>query len=105
LQEAKRYIGLESNNVAEYRAVLLGLCLARKLGAGEVCLINDSELVARQLRGEYKVKNAGLQPLFIQARQELSDFVRWSIENVPRDQNTRADELVNEALDEAASLP
>jgi ribonuclease HI len=104
LSETKLYIGSSSNNVAEYRAVLLGLDLALELGASEVCVVNDSELVARQLRGEYRVKNAGLQPLFKQTRVKLAEFSRWSIENVSRDQNTRADELVNEALDEAASL-
>lgn len=60
--ERKAYIGVATNNVAEYRAVLLGLELARELGASEVEVVNDSELVARQIEGRYKVKNAGLKP-------------------------------------------
>ena len=96
------YIGETTNNVAEYRGLLLGLELARKLGATEVEVINDSELVARQIGGQYKVKHAGLRPLFDEAMRELRTFDRWSVRNVPRAQNARADELVNEALDAAA---
>ena len=69
--ERKAYIGEATNNVAEYRALLLGLELARELGAEEVEVVNDSELIARQIGGEYKVKHAGLKPLFIEAMKEL----------------------------------
>ena len=100
LAERKLYIGEATNNVAEYRAFLLGLELARDLGAEEVEVINDSELVARQIGGEYKVKNAGLKPLFTEAMSELRGFHRWSVRPVPREQNARADGLVNEALDD-----
>jgi ribonuclease HI len=101
LAEAGEYIGEATNNVAEYRALLLGLSLARGLGARAVEVVNDSELVARQIGGQYKVKNAGLRPLWAQATQELRGFDRWSVRSVPRAQNARADELVNQALDEA----
>lgn len=101
LAERGEYIGEATNNVAEYRAVQLGLRLARELGADEVEVVNDSELVARQIGGQYKVKNAGLRPLFIETMAALREFDRWSVRNVPREENTRADELVNEALDEA----
>jgi ribonuclease HI len=101
LGERKLYIGEATNNVAEYRALLLGLELARHLGAEEVEVINDSELIARQIGGEYKVKHAGLKPLFSEAMRELRGFDRWSVRPVRREQNARADELVNEALDEA----
>jgi ribonuclease HI len=101
LGERKLYIGEATNNVAEYRALLLGLELARDLGAEEVEVINDSELIARQIGGEYKVKHAGLKPLFSEAMRELRGFDRWSVRPVRREQNARADELVNEALDEA----
>lgn len=94
-------IGVATNNVAEYRALLRGLELARALGADEVEVVNDSELVARQIGGQYKVKNAGLKPLFIETMAALREFDRWSVRNVPREENARADELVNEALDEA----
>jgi len=101
LAERKLYIGEATNNVAEYRALLLGLELARDLGADEIEVINDSELIARQIGGEYRVKHAGLKPLFAQATSELRGFDRWAVRSVRREQNTRADELVNKALDEA----
>jgi ribonuclease HI len=100
LGERKLYIGEATNNVAEYRALLLGIELARELGAEEVEIVNDSELVARQIGGEYKVKHAGLKPLFTEAMRELRGFHKWAVRPVRRDQNARADELVNEALDE-----
>jgi ribonuclease HI len=102
LGEASSYIGEATNNVAEYRAVLLGLELARSLGAREVEVVNDSELVARQIGGQYKVKHAGLRPLFLEAMRELRGFDRWAVRNVRREHNKRADELVNEELDRAA---
>jgi len=98
--ERNAYIGEATNNVAEYRALLLGLELARELGASEVELINDSELVARQIGGEYKVKHAGLKPLFGEAMRTLLEFDAWAVRSVRREQNERADELVNRALDE-----
>ena len=101
LGERKLYIGEATNNVAEYRALLLGLEVARELGAVEVEIVNDSELVARQIGGEYKVKHVGLKPLFAEATRELRGFHKWAISTVPREQNARADELVNQALDEA----
>jgi ribonuclease HI len=97
-----RYIGEATNNVAEYKALQLGLELARKLGASEVDVINDSELVARQIGGQYKVKHAGLKPLFLETLAALREFDHWSVRNVPRAENKRADELVNDALDARA---
>lgn len=99
--ERKAYIGVATNNVAEYRAVLLGLELARELGASEVEVVNDSELVARQIDGRYKVKNAGLKPLYLETMRQLRGFKAWSVRSVRRESNERADELVNEALDAA----
>ena len=101
LAERSAYVGEATNNVAEYRALLLGLELARELGATEVEVVNDSELVARQIGGEYKVKHAGLRPLYMESMEALRGFERWSVRSVPREGNVRADELVNEALDEA----
>jgi ribonuclease HI len=103
LTEEGRYIGEATNNVAEYRAVLLGLELARSVGAREVEVVNDSELVARQIGGQYKVKNPGLRPLWEDAVTALRGFDSWSVQNVPRALNARADELVNEALDREAA--
>ncbi len=101
LGERSAYIGEATNNVAEYRAVLLGLELAGALGAREVDVVNDSELVARQIGGQYKVKNAALKPLFVETMETLRGFDAWKVRNVRREANERADALVNEALDEA----
>lgn len=86
--------------MAEYRALLLGLDLARRLGASAVEVICDSELVARQVGGQYKVKSGGLRPLHREAMQALRAFDRWSVSSVRRTENERADELVNARLDE-----
>ena len=92
-------IGATTNNVAEYRALLRGLERARALGADEVEVVGDSELVAKQINGQYKVKHAGLKPLHAQALQALGGFDRWRVRTVPRAQNAAADALVNAALD------
>jgi ribonuclease HI len=102
IDEVAERIGVATNNVAEYRAVLKGIERAQALGAGEVELIGDSELVARQLTGAYKVKHPSMKPLHAQALAALGGFDRWRIRTVPRAQNARADELVNAALDAAA---
>ena len=99
LDEAAEPIGEATNNVAEYRALLRGLERARELGATEVEVVNDSEFVARQVQGAYKVKHPGLRPLHDQAMEALRGFERWSVRSVPRAQNAHADELVNAALD------
>jgi ribonuclease HI len=103
LDEASQTIGDATNNVAEYKALLLGVDRARALGGTEVEVINDSELIAKQLQGAYKVKHAGLRPLYEQALGALRGFDRWSIRSVPRAENAHADALVNQALDAAAS--
>jgi ribonuclease HI len=102
IDEVAERIGIATNNVAEYRAVLKGIERAQALGAGEVELIGDSELVARQLTGAYKVKHPSMKPLHAEALAALSGFDRWRIRTVPRAQNARADALVNAALDAAA---
>lgn len=98
-EEIAERIGVATNNVAEYRALLRGVTAARALGADEVEIIGDSELVARQLTGAYRVKNAALKPLRAEVLRAL-DGMRWTIRTVPRAQNSRADALVNAALDE-----
>lgn len=95
-------IGRATNNVAEYRALLLGLELARERGAAAVELIGDSELVVRQVKGEYRVKDAALRELHGCVRDALAGFERWSIRHVRREDNAIADGLVNDALDRAA---
>ncbi len=103
LTERAKTIGEATNNVAEYEGVLLGIELARDLGAKELDLVGDSELIARQIRGEWKVKQVHLRPYRERVVAALQDFQRWSIRNVPREQNAEADELLNQALDEAAA--
>ena len=99
LDRAHELLGVTTNNVAEYRGLLLGLRRARDLGARDVDVVNDSELVARQLTGQYRVKHADLKPLHAEAMRALGEFDRWSVRSVPRAQNADADALVNEALD------
>jgi ribonuclease HI len=99
VEELAERIGPATNNVAEYRAVLRGLERAAALGAREVELIGDSELVVRQLTGAYKVKHPALRPLYSEAMAALRGFDRWQIRNVPRAENAHADTLVNAALD------
>jgi ribonuclease HI len=102
LDELAETIGTATNNVAEYRAVLLGVERAAALGAREIEIINDSELVARQLTGAYKVKHPAMKPLYEQAVAALRQFDSWRIRNVPRAENAHADQLVNAALDGTA---
>ena len=95
-------IGAATNNVAEYRALLRGIELAREHGADELEIYSDSELVVKQVRGEYRVKDAGLKPLHAAARAALTDVGEWSFDHVRRENNAHADDLVNQALDAAS---
>lgn len=99
LEEVGERIGEATNNVAEYRALLKGIERAAALGASDLELVGDSELVVRQVEGRYKVKNAGIKPLHAEVKQALRDFDSWSIRHVRRAENADADRLVNEALD------
>jgi ribonuclease HI len=101
LGEHAELLGRATNNVAEYRALLLGLAKAAQLGADEVEVIGDSELIAKQIQGIYKVKHEAMRPLHAEAMEALRGFDSWSIRTVPRAQNARADALVNAALDGA----
>jgi len=99
LAERSETIGEATNNVAEYRAMLLGAGLAQELGAEEVELVGDSELIVKQLLGEYRVKQSHLRPLRDEVLAAINQFDDWSLRSVKREQNVRADDLVNEALD------
>jgi ribonuclease HI len=101
VEERAESIGPATNNVAEYRALLLGIERARALGADEIELVGDSELVVKQVRGEYRVKDAALKELHNRVRQKLERFDDWSIRHVRREDNEHADRLVNETLDAA----
>lgn len=99
LEEHAERIGSATNNVAEYRALMLGLERALALGAREVELIGDSELVVRQVQGEYKVRDEVLWRLNKHVIRALAEFDSWSIRHVRREDNEAADRLVNEVLD------
>jgi ribonuclease HI len=101
LEERGERIGHATNNVAEYKAMLLGIGLASALGAAELELVGDSELVVKQVKGEYKVKDANMRKLHAEVKAALRGFERWSIRHVRREKNAEADRLVNEALDGA----
>jgi probable phosphoglycerate mutase len=93
------FLGVQTNNVAEYTGVVRALELARELGARDVSLMLDSKLIVEQLSGRWRIKDAKLIPLWEAARAVLRTFDRWSIVHVPRAQNSAADALANEAID------
>jgi ribonuclease H / adenosylcobalamin/alpha-ribazole phosphatase len=95
------YLGVQTNNVAEYTGVVRALDLARELGAEEVHLLLDSKLIVEQVSGRWRVKDAKLIPLWAACRGTLGGFRRWTATHVPRAQNTVADALANEAIDRA----
>ena len=97
----KKYIGRMTNNVAEYYGLIAALDYAQSHHIRALRIESDSELLVKHMRGEYKVKSAGLKPLFLETMRELRSFDRWSVRNVRREHNERADELVNEELDRA----
>ena len=101
VDRASELLGYATNNVAEYRGLLLGLRRAAELGADEVEVVNDSELVAKQVNGQYKVKHPDMKPLHAESLVALAAFTRWKVRSVPRAQNKDADAMVNEALDTA----
>ncbi len=103
LDSVSECIGVATNNVAEYKALIAGLRAAQKFTPIEVKVRADSELLIRQLEGRYRVKNAGLQPLHREASSLLSTFPKFELQHVRREFNTEADALVNAALDAPVS--
>jgi ribonuclease HI len=99
LAERSETIGVTTNNVAEYRALLLGVALAKELDADEVEFVGDSMLIVEQVRGNWKVKQQHLRPLHAEVTEALANLGSWSIRHVRRGENERADELLNETLD------
>ena len=97
-------IGVATNNVAEYRALVAGLARAEEVGVDELEVVSDSELLVKQMRGEYKVKNAALRELWEEAQRSARRLGKVSYAAVRREHNELADRLVNEALDAAAEL-
>jgi ribonuclease HI len=102
-----RYLGLATNNLAEYQALILGLEGALDLGVGELLVRLDSELLVRQLQGRYQVKSPHLKPLYEQARALVRRFASVKFQHIPREQNAIADRLANLAMDrrKAAECP
>jgi ribonuclease HI len=101
----KKYIGRMTNNVAEYYGLIAALDYAQSHGIRALRVESDSELLVRQMRGQYKVKSAELRPLFERARKMAQTFTSFKIEHVYREQNAEADTLANEALDETSGAP
>ena len=97
----KEYIGEATNNQAEYKAVVLALKKAKELGGEELDFYLDSKLVVEQLNGNYKVKDTELAKIFIQIFNLKQNFKKVTFSHVPREKNTEADKLVNEAIDSA----
>ena len=95
-----KYLGVQTNNHAEYTALLLGLQHARTLGARELEVFLDSELIVRQLEGSYQVRSPTLKPLYEEAVRLLKDFPKAKVAHVPREENAAADEMSNRAIDE-----
>ncbi len=101
LAERREYLGVTTNNVAEYRGLIAGLAAAAELGARIVEVRMDSKLVVEQMSGRWKVKHAAMIPLAERARQLVAGFERVSFQWIPREQNSHADRLANEAMDDA----
>jgi len=102
--EAGYYLGRMTNNMAEYTALLMALEAAARWGADEIAVFSDSELLVRQITGEYRVRDEKLRHLFEQVQKLLLKFDTWQIKHVPRDENRRADELVNKSLNLQADV-
>ncbi|MBV8374308.1 MAG: ribonuclease HI family protein [Candidatus Eremiobacteraeota bacterium] len=105
LEEVAAYLGIATNNVAEWTALVIGLEAAAKREVRRLAVRLDSELVVKQLRGEYRVKKAELQPLHKRALVLLRRFERVDVRHVPRKENALADSLVNRILDHQAEIP
>jgi len=100
--ELSGFLGVTTNNVAEYHGLLAALSFAHRLGARALVVHADSELVVKQMNGQYKVKHEKLRPLFLEARELASGLPRFTIRHVRREQNRDADRLANEAMDRGA---
>jgi ribonuclease HI len=100
--ELSEFIGVATNNVAEYRGLLAALEWAVAHGQADLVVHSDSELLVKQMRGEYRVKHPGLQPLHAEARRLVARLGRVRFVHVRREHNTRADELANQAMDQGS---
>lgn len=94
-----KYLGLRTNNQAEYEALILGLEKLKNLKAKEVEVRSDSQLMVRQLNGEYRIKHEGLKGLYLKARRLIESFEQITVHHIPREENKIADRLSNDAID------
>ncbi|MEA1913337.1 MAG: ribonuclease HI family protein [candidate division WOR-3 bacterium] len=99
IKRISEYIGTTTNNIAEYRALLRAIMECRKLKFGSVQFFTDSQLLANQINGIYRVTNEDLKPLYVKLKGELLSFKGWSVVYIPRGKNSIADLLANQALD------
>jgi ribonuclease HI len=99
LKECSEYIGVATNNVAEYKALILGIKEVIRCGAQEILFKTDSELLAKQIMGEYKVKNTQLMYLFTEVHGLLKKVPKWKIKYIPRGENKKADMLANKGIE------
>ncbi|MFV1977434.1 MAG: ribonuclease HI family protein [Candidatus Scalindua sp.] len=99
INEACDYLGVATNNIAEYKALILGLRLSMKYNAKKILFKSDSELMVKQIRGEYKVKNIQLKLLFTEAQSLFKNLPNWEIMHVPREENKEADLLANKGVE------
>ena len=104
IHAAGYFLGRTTNNVAEYQGLLRGLAEARRRGVTRLQVRSDSELMVRQINGQYKVKNTGLKPLYAQALEQTQRLEHIEVVHVRRESNVQADQLVNEALDRQADV-
>ena len=99
INEACDYLGVATNNIAEYKALILGLRLSIKYNAKKILFKSDSELMVKQIKGEYKVKNAQLKLLFAEVQDLFKKLPNWEIMHVPREENKEADLLANKGVE------
>ena len=99
INEVCDYLGMATNNIAEYKALILGIKLSMKYNAKKILFKSDSELMVKQIKSEYKVKNAQLKILFTEAQGLLKELPNWKIIHVPREENREADLLANKGID------
>ena len=99
INEACDYLGVATNNIAEYKALILGIRLSMQYNAKKILFKSDSELMVKQIKGEYKVKNEQLKLLFTEAQSLLKKLPDWKIVHVPREENKEADLLANKGVD------
>ncbi len=99
INEACDYLGVATNNIAEYNALILGIKLSMEYNAKRVLFKSDSELMVKQIKGEYRVKNAQLKLLFTEAQNLLKKLPNWKIMHVPREENKEADLLANKGVE------